>query len=386
MICNFGFRWLLPVICSVLSGVVTGHALVKEAQSMAQAQDDIGLRVYLRKNFKRKFAASDWHQVRLALQKRPNIGFDVLRAWDMQVSIQGSSFEREALKVAKNLDKADAYMVTKNFSEAFALYQRVAKYLKSQSGGRIRRDNQQLYLNILHQMGRALYAMKKYDQAIEVYSWIPPVYSQIRQVMFEKMWSGFLAGKYDVALGSIASQQSEFFSRYLNPESYLIKIYILKRLCRNEEVRATIASIKTYLTLLKSGQIDELEWAKNDLFRMSLAKLLMDDAEAKNKPPQQLQYVSAAEREEEKRRIKTYLARKFKEEKSALIQSLEKTLGYAALAMSEEQKLLSKVNSLPESDILEAKGYEIWPAHSSEEWTDEIGSHYFIGDSQCSQK
>lgn len=359
-------------------------AVVNEAKEMAAAQDDIGLRVWLRKNFKKKLSATEWLQIRLILQKRPNIGYDVLRAWDMQVTIKGSSFENEAAKVAKNLDKADALMIVKNYGDAFSLYQRVAKYLKSQSGGRIKRDNQQLYLNILHQMGRSLYAMKKFDQAIEVYSWIPPVYSQIRQVMFEKMWAGFRANKYDVALGSIASQQSDFFSPYLDPESYLIKIYILKRLCRNEEVRMTIASMKEYLNSLNNKKFSFLDWARNDLFRMSLAKLLSPSEQPKFQPL--LQYVSLKEREEEKQKVTNYLTRKFNEEKPSLIMALEKVLGYAALAMSEEQKLLSKVDSLPESEILESKGFEIWPANTSEEWTDEIGSHYFIGNSQCTGK
>lgn len=377
------------LFCSLLSlGLLYGQntqAIVKEAKELAAARDDIGLRILLRKNFKRKLTPTEWLQIRMLLQKRPNIGFDVMRAWDMQVSVKTSVFEKEALKVAKNLEKADSLMFAKKFSEAFTLYQRVAKYVKAQSGGRIKRDNQQLYLNILHQMGRALFAMKKFEQSIEVYSWIPPVYGQIRQVMFEKMWAGFRANKYDVALGSIASQQSDFFSQYLNPESYLLKIYILKRLCRNEEVRTTIASIKEYLVRLRNNQMSYIEWAKNDLFRMSLAKLLTPPPEDKKFLPL-MQYASEKERDDEKQKIINYLQMKFNQEKPMLIGSLEKILGYAALAMSEDQKLLSKVNSLPDSDILESKGYEIWPAHTSEEWTDEIGSHYFIGDSQCAGK
>ncbi len=374
--------------CLLAFALLAGHsaqAVVREAKELAAARDDVGLRILLRKNFKRKLTASEWLQIRLILQKRPNIGFDVMRAWDMQVSIKASPYEPEANKVARNLEKADALMFAKKFNEAFILYQRVAKYLKAQSGGRIKRDNQQLYLNVLHQMGRALFAMKKFEQAIEVYTWIPPVYGQIRQVMFEKMWAGFRANKYDVALGSIASQQSDFFSQYLNPESYLLKIYILKRLCRNEEVRTTIASIKEYLMSLKNNQMNYIEWAKNDLFRMSLAKLLTPPPEDKKFSPL-LQYASEKERDDEKQKIINYLQMKFNQEKPQLIGALEKILGYAALAMSEDQKMLSKVNSLPDSEILESKGFEIWPAHTSEEWTDEIGSHYFIGDSQCAGK
>ena len=63
--------------------------------------------------------------------------------------------------------------------------------------------------------------------------------------------------------------------------------------------------------------------------------------------------------------------------------AVEKVLGYSAIAVTQEQKLLSQVKSLPESSVLESQGFELWPASTGEEWTDEIGSHVFIGESQC---
>ena len=77
------------------------------------------------------------------------------------------------------------------------------------------------------------------------------------------------------------------------------------------------------------------------------------------------------------------MQKKFLEEKTRIEMQLEKVLGYAAIAVTQEQKLLSQVKSLPESSVLEAQGYELWPAGTGEEWTDEIGSHVFIGESQC---
>jgi hypothetical protein len=216
---------------------------------------------------------------------------------------------------------------------------------------------------------------------LEVYAWIPPVYAQTRQIMFEKMWAAFRAGKYDIALGAIASQQSAFFSRYLDPESYLIKIYILKRLCREQELKATIDSIRFYMKELKSGSFTYLDWARGDLTRMSLAKLLENNE--RNHDLIRYDVISEAERREEKKKILAYLQKKFSEEKTRLEMQLEKVLGYAAIAVTQQQKLLSQVKSLPESKVLEAQGYELWPASTGEEWTDEIGSHVFIGESQC---
>lgn len=372
-------KWLsLPII--FLMSIAQAN-FVGDSKSLEAAGDDIGLRVLVRKNFRTKFNLSEWAQIRAILTRRPNVGFDVVRAWDNQVSLKGTALEKEALKVSKALEKADAYAAAEEWDSAFINYQRVAQYIKRNNGGRITRSMNQLYLNILHQMARSLYGAKRMAEALEVYSWIPPVYSQTRQVMFEKMWTAFRAGKYDIALGAIASQQSEFFSRYLDPESYLIKIYILKRLCRDNELKATIDSVRFYLKELKGGSFTYLDWAKGDLSRMSLARLLEDNVHHPEKI--RLDIVKEADRNAEKKKIEVYLQKKFLEEKPRLEMQLEKVLGYAAIAVTQEQKVLSHVKSLPESKILEAQGYELWPASTGEEWTDEIGSHIFIGESQC---
>ncbi len=371
-------KWIL-IIC--LFCVTAEANLVSQLRDLETANDDMGMRVLIRKNFKKKLNITEWSQIRGILSRRPNVGFDVVRAWDNQLTLKGSTLEKDSLKVYKALEKADNLALNEQFDEAFSVYQQVATYIKKSNGGRITRSLNQLYLNVLHQMGRTLYATKRFNDALEVYSWIPPVYAQTRQIMFEKMWAAFRAGKYDIALGAIASQQSEFFSRYLDPESYLIKIYILKRLCREKELKATIDAIRYYMKELKTGTFTYIDWARGDLTRMSLAKLLADDE--KNISKVRIDLVNFSERTEEKKKIQAYLQKKFLEEKTRIELQLEKVLGYSAIAVTQEQKLLSQVKSLPESSVLEAQGYELWPASTGEEWTDEIGSHVFIGESQC---
>ncbi len=371
-------KWIL-IIC--LFCVTAEANLVSQLRDLETANDDMGMRVLIRKNFKKKLNITEWSQIRGILSRRPNVGFDVVRAWDSQLTLKGSTLEKDSLKVYKALEKADNLALNEQFDEAFSVYQQVATYIKKSNGGRITRSLNQLYLNVLHQMGRTLYATKRFNDALEVYSWIPPVYAQTRQIMFEKMWAAFRAGKYDIALGAIASQQSEFFSRYLDPESYLIKIYILKRLCREKELKATVDAIRYYMKELKTGTFTYIDWARGDLTRMSLAKLLADDE--KNISKVRIDLVNFSERTEEKKKIQAYLQKKFLEEKTRIELQLEKVLGYSAIAVTQEQKLLSQVKSLPESSVLEAQGYELWPASTGEEWTDEIGSHVFIGESQC---
>ncbi len=379
-------KWplIIALFCFMIQMALTSIAqanLVSQIKDLEAAGDDIGMRVLIRKNFKKKLSITEWSQIRSILSRRPNLGFDVVRAWDNQITLAGSILEKDSNKVFKALEKADNYSLNEQFDEAFNTYQQVAQFIKKSNGGRITRSLNQLYLNILHQMGRTLYATKRFNDALDVYSWIPPVYAQTRQIMFEKMWAAFRAGKYDIALGAIASQQSEFFSRYLDPESYLIKIYILKRLCREKELKLTVDAIRYYMKELKTGTFTYIDWARGDLTRMSLAKLLVDVEKNQEKIRKDL--VTDSERKEEKKKIQVYLQKKFLEEKTRIELQLEKVLGYAAIAVTQEQKLLSQVKSLPESSVLEARGYELWPATTGEEWTDEIGSHVFIGESQC---
>lgn len=371
-------KFLFLLVLSISSSVLA--SLVSDLNKLEDVSDDLGARVLIRRNYNKTLGLQDWAAVRALLVRRPNIGFDVVRAWDMQKTVRASVLEKEANRVDLKLAAADDLMLAGQYNEAFNSYQDVAKFVKKSNGGRIARSLTQHYLNILHQMARALYAAGRYKESIEVYSWIPAVYSQIRQVMFEKMWAGFRAGRLDIALGAIASQQSSYFSRYLDPESYLLKVYILKKLCREAELRSTVKSVRQYAQDLRSGNFTFMDWARADLARLSLAKLL-DSDETNTKVLYEI--VSKEDREKEKKKIKDYLQMKFSYQKPIIEGQLDKVLGYAALALSQKELVTGKVKELPESEVLEAEGFELWPAKTSEEWLDEIGSHVFVGDSNC---
>lgn len=357
--------------------------VIKIISEMEKNSDDLGIRIIIRKSFKKKLTIKDWFEIRKALVRRPKVGFDAVTAWDRQISLKASTLEKESEQIFQFLEKADEYSLNKDFEKSFDMYQRAAKYLKASNKGRIPKGNQQLYLNIVHQMARTLYGQKRFAEALEVYSWVSPVYPQIRQVLFEKMWTAFRAGKYDLALGAIASQQSGYFSEYLHPESYLLKIYIFKRLCRKKDLAYTIESIKNYLASIKNGKFNYMEWAKTDLYYMSLAQLIET---SKNNKKAMLQYVSQKERDEELKKINESLKERFKAQKEILQAQLERVYGYASLALSNDQDFLKPVSSLPETKVIEKKGFELWPAGDAEEWLDEIGSHVYIGQSECKEE
>lgn len=373
------FFFLLAIFVRI--DEVRAQSLLKNIQQLEKNSDDLAIRILIRKNFKKKLTVKDWFEIRKILIRRPKVGFDAIAAWDRQMSLKSTTLEKESDTVFRFLEKADEMALNRDFEKSFEMYQRAAKYLRTSNKGRIPKGNQQIYLNILHQMARTLYAQKRFREAMDVYTWIPPVYPQIRQVLFEKMWASFRAGKYDMALGAIASQQSGFFSEFLHPESYLLKIYIFKRLCRKKDLAFTIDAIKEYLASLKNGKFNYLEWAKSDLYYMSLAQLVEFDKN--NTKKAELLVVTQKERDDEIKRITDSLKVRFKNIKPTLQGQLERVYGYASLALGNDQEFLKPLSDLPEAKILEKKGFELWPAGDAEEWLDEIGGHVYIGSSEC---
>lgn len=356
-------------------------SLVGQLQELEKNNDNLGMRILVKKNFKKKLPVGEWDEIRKILKRNYSVGLDAVIAWDRQISIAGSSITEVGNEYTKTLEEADKLMLEKKFAEAFDKFQSVAQSAKSKSQGVIEKSNYQFYYNVIHQMGRALYSQKKFDDALEVYSWISPSYFQARQVMFEKMWASFMAKKYDLALGAIASQNSGYFSKYLDPEAYLVQIYILKRLCYTKTLDSLVTYLKKYKSDLQKNKVNLKDWAKTDVLRFSLVQILDEKT-----PPEMLKYVSAKERSEEKNNIIKLIREKYAKEKPFIIEQINRIIGYALLAANENHKVLTSVNKLPDSQELEKKGFEFWPAGDREEWFDEIGSHVYIGDTKCVSK
>lgn len=370
----------LTLFLLILIPLFAGASVLSDTNDFIQVQDDLGLRVYLKEKLKTPLSLNEWLGVRKALAIRPNAGFDLVFAWDRHKLVKGLNLDKT--NVDKALVEADQLMSEKKFGDAFKKYQIIARTVKNSGKGRIKLQNRQFYFSMLQAMGRSLYGAGRYAESLEVYSWIPAYYFQIRQVLFEKMWAAFRASKFDQVIGAIASQQSGYFSYYLDPESYLIKIYVMKRLCREQDIKLTLASIEEYLTGLKTGKITAQDWARRDLILSGIDML------AQQKPTEKelLQIVSFSKRDAEQKRLSTFLQKNFEKNRVRLISQLQKVLGYAKLALGNESSYLAQISDLPDSDTLSQRGLELWPATEGEEWLDEIGSHVYIGDSQCVAK
>lgn len=350
--------------------------LSKTLSVLERAKDDLAIRIVLRENFKKEIPLAQWRYARGLLGRRPSVGFDLVMAWDRHPSVK--KMDSRTLKTIQALEKADQLMMQKQFEEAFKTYQAVAKYFRTESKSGIKRSNVQFYYSVLHSMGRALYGANRLNDAIEVYGWIPSSYYQTQQLLFEKMWAGFRAKRYDIALGAIASQRSAFYSEFLEPEAYLVQIYSLKRLCRAEQAQKALESIKKFYKALQSGSLTYKEWARRDLYWSSLQLL----TERKPRNLERLDIVGEEKRVEEIQKIDERLKRQFSANKPNLVESLRLVIGYSTLAVRNDNTI-GKVNKLEDPETLRGKGIEWWPAEDSEEWLDEIGSHVFVGESLC---
>ncbi len=367
---------LILLLAIVWSGVTQAATFETQLLALEKAKDDLGIRIMLREFFKRPIQYKEWRLARTVLGRRPGAGFDLVMAWDRHPSIK--KYDTRTVKSIQALEKADQLMLSKNFEDAFKLYQNVARYFRAQSKGGIKKSNIQYYYSVLHSMARALYGAGRLNEALEVYSWIPGSYYQTQQVLFEKMWAGFRAKRYDIALGAVASQRSAFFSDFLEPETYLVQIYTLKRLCRTEQAQAALNSLKKFYKTLQSGTFTYEDWARRDLYWSSLHLLTLKKAPE----TERLDIVSVERRQVEIKKITDRLTRQYQMNKPNLMESLRLVIGYSTLAIKNE-KMLGQVTNLEDPETLRTKGIEWWPAQDTEEWLDEIGSHTFVGQSMC---
>lgn len=371
---------LLIFILITLATPALAQDLLKQ---MLEQKDFLGARIYIKQISPKITAPAEWAEMRELLFQYPQIGNDLILGWDRKRFTSSVLKNEPQFNLDEHLKRADEYLLSGRNKEAFALFQKIAQWLKKRAGmQKIKKNNIRfIYPYLLHGMGRALFADQRLNDALEVYAWIPPDYSKYRQVLFEKMWCAFRAGRVDLTLGAIASQRSGFFSKYLEPETYLVQIYLYKMLCREEDLKQILEEIKDYKEKITNGQYDYMEWAKSDLENRALLNLTL---EAKT---QTFQPISADARHREQETIKKFLKGRFQYHQKRLTSELSLVQAYSQLASSTNtESLLKPIEKLPSREALFKANLEIWPADSAEDWIDEVGSHRFIGESYCTKK
>ncbi len=354
--------------------------LVK-AQALATAQDYLGLRIQLIKSYNNPVAYPDWIKFRRLIYDTPQVGYDIIFAWDQHKRVTGAPEDAIEQIVEKAIKKAEILTAEKQYAQAFDAYQVAALRVKKTYRSQVGKENRHIYYWLLHQMGRSLYSSGNYDQALDVYNWIPTRYYQFRQVQFEKMWTAFRLNKLDIAMGSIISQQSAYYSKYIEPESYLVKLYILQKLCDQKEVSKVVRDIDNYISQIRSKRLKLSEWSKNDLYDYSISLLART-----NETEGLTSLITTQERSDQKNKIVKKLSTKFNDDLVRIERDLNKVKGYALLMKFDVTEELDKVMDLPSSDILASQGLEYWPTSKNEEWVDEAGQYFYNGESKCKKK
>ncbi len=367
--------------------------LIAEASRFIEAEDYLGFRVFLQRNFRKRLPETTWFGIRQIIQLNVDkIGFDWIYLWDRNIP-PGSLPTGARLDVNETLFQADDLMTRRQFEDAFEKYQLAAKELDRlrsaniwQTSTRAERalDNiTALYPYVLHSMARALYSAKRFGEAFDVFSWIKPTYPRYRQVLFDRMWAAFRAGYVDHALGAIASQRSAYFSRYTPTESYLVQVYLYKVLCRKDDLDQVVTEMRQFRTDLQDGKYSFADWIRSDIETRVLWKLIRPRRSELPLP----RSVTNEQRNIVRTRIRSALEKMFIAFKTRTIEDIEVVLAYAQLtAAANAEKQLKPITKLPDREELFKMNLEIWPADSTEQWVDEIGTHRFIGESQCEKK
>jgi tetratricopeptide (TPR) repeat protein len=262
--------------------------------------DPLGARLMIKRKALRArtqpISAADWFNTRRIILEHPEWGNDLsLSVWE---SAKPAELASKPSPLQQELDRADELILQRKFAQAVTILKPVVDRLEKPP---LSADARTVLPYARLSLARALYSSGKFDSALDEYARFTPKFPFFRQVLFEKMWAAFRAGRVDAALGAIASQSSAYFSRYLPPESYIIQIYLYKRLCREREADAVIQQIKDFSSRLSSGKFDYRQWAGSEPAYRTLLELT-HPRHLVGQPG-----ITRAEREAEQAKLKNYL-------------------------------------------------------------------------------
>jgi tetratricopeptide (TPR) repeat protein len=380
---------LFCVFCSVAHG--RERASIGRLAEYIKKKDFLAARVIVSRLKDQLKNPNDRQRIYWILLGHPDIGEDVLAYWQREMDRAEQKIPANARTIAsmeRYLNWADSAMFAGQSSLAVDGYQKAAAWLKSrreQEQAKVAPSQlvlnglDQLYPYVLHSLARALYASRRYNDALEVYSWIPTGYSRFHRVLFEKMWSAYYAQRADLALGAISSQHSAYFSDYVDPETYLIQLYLFKRLCRQGEIDKLMNEVKTFKTKIVTGIFTYEDWAKSELFTRRLLRISRQSVTV-NDP-----VVSAGDRRAERDRVRNSLINSFSESRKGLLDNLSLVEAYSTMAVTPGMDMgFKSMRKTENRNELVQNNLEVWPIESKgEEWADEVGNHFYLGEDQC---
>ncbi|MFL5815406.1 MAG: hypothetical protein ACJ763_17655 [Bdellovibrionia bacterium] len=390
-------------VAAAVLGVSLATSGVAQAQERASVgylatyiknKDYLAARIMVSRLQAQLKSPSELQRVYWILLSHPDIGEDMISSWQRTMDQAAAAQKKSSSPMAsmeKYLNWADSLMYAGQSAAAVDGYQKAAQWLRTRRDQEKAKANpsqlvisglDQIYPYVLHSLARALYADRRYREALEVYSWMKPGYARFHRVLFEKMWTAYYAQRADLALGAISSQHSAYFSDYVDPETYLVQLYLFKRLCRQSETDKILAEVKAFKKKITDGIFTYEDFAKSEVFTQRILRVSEQSADKGDA------VVSAAERRAERDRIKTNLSNSFNFSKKSLLENLSLVEAYSTMATTPGMELgFEPMRKTTDRDELIRRNLEVWPIEANgEEWADEVGSHFYLGESQCKKE
>lgn len=121
-------------------------------------------------------------------------------------------------------------------------------------------------------IARVHYETKNYIEAMKYYAFIPRESDNWLQAIFESAWAFFLMTKHNNVLGNIHTLHSPFFENRFFPESYILQSITYLRLCRYDEVQASLEKFRDrYKPVFKDlgAMLSEFKNNKKGVFNLT---------------------------------------------------------------------------------------------------------------------
>ncbi len=318
-----------------------------------------------------------WRQLRELIKGDPIVGQDLRSLWDKL----GPRNSKIQIILEKRLADADQYYEKYDFKRAETVLIGIAKSLvQARHTSKVRyQDTQDFELYLKLALARTLYSAGDFKKSALAYSAIPSSFYDFPQVLFERIWANYRAGRNDWALGDLTSLMSGYFGRIPNPEVLIVGIYSAYELCQNklaDQLR------RIYVRNLKSLRDDPstTEIFGADPILLTL-KATLENSEYIDKFSD---LFSRPEREAETKRISDYLTQETAKQREALKVRYQDLLPYLASA-PKIAPYLNKKKLASRSEIFQGP-YNVTQIVKNEIWADEVG--YFLyrptDESDCS--
>lgn len=120
-------------------------------------------------------------------------------------------------------------------------------------------------------IARVHYETKNFTEALQHYALIPRESDNWLEAIFESAWAFFLMAKHNNVLGNIHTLHSPFFDNRFFPESYILQSVTYLRLCRYDEVQASLEKFRDrYRPIFKDlgAMLTEFRTKKTGLFNL----------------------------------------------------------------------------------------------------------------------